>query len=627
LVAVKEPVSEQNDKPALDEQTLQRLLEAAFVLQEHNRERQQVGLNLERQSDQLRERELAEPQQPDSSAREVPSAERAPISPRISAVTPAVTPGVTPAVTPKDEYTLTLARIVETRRQIQVRHLEFESAMALVAERATEITRSGGAAIGLLDGEKIRYCGTHGTLALPLNSEVAVEKALCSAPLRTGQVIRCADVNTEFLLDPEECQRRGIASLIAVPIYHDGAVAGALELYFARAQAFTEQDVHTSQLMAGLATEALARDEELTWTKSLASERAAMMEALEKLKPTLAALMGSATSRPAIPGEKFVCRKCGHELVGSEQFCGKCGAPRAGDYEPPSMQSKLASLWNLQQAKNEGKEGTPSNGSLPHAGAFSDSGKTEIEEPLPDEHQLLEMLAAANVKPDDEVADADPFTLQASALDEFKFEAEGEAEKKAEKTQETKVEVKPASDLPVKKKQAEAPAAQTALVKTALVKADGDWTSALKAREFLEQLAASRSRGAFANFWNARRGDVYLAVAVLLVAVVIRWGIWSNHSVGATGTPTTNSAAHHRPAPDADLTLFDKFLISMGLADPPETPEYKGNPDTQVWVDLHTALYYCPGTDLYGKTDSGKYTSQRDAQLDQFEPAYRKACD
>jgi hypothetical protein len=69
------------------------------------------------------------------------------------------------------------------------------------------------------------------------------------------------------------------------------------------------------------------------------------------------------------------------------------------------------------------------------------------------------------------------------------------------------------------------------------------------------------------------------------------------------------------------------MLISLGLAEAPPAPENKGNPEAQVWVDLHTGLYYCAGTDLYGKTPKGKYTLQRDAQLDQFEPAYRKTCD
>ena len=68
-------------------------------------------------------------------------------------------------------------------------------------------------------------------------------------------------------------------------------------------------------------------------------------------------------------------------------------------------------------------------------------------------------------------------------------------------------------------------------------------------------------------------------------------------------------------------------MVKLGLAEAPEPPEYKGNPSTHVWVDTRTALYYCPGSDLYGKTPKGKFTSQRDAQLDQFEPGYRKACD
>jgi hypothetical protein len=68
-------------------------------------------------------------------------------------------------------------------------------------------------------------------------------------------------------------------------------------------------------------------------------------------------------------------------------------------------------------------------------------------------------------------------------------------------------------------------------------------------------------------------------------------------------------------------------LISLGIAEAPPTPEYAGNPQTKVWVDLSTALYYCQGSEFYGKTPKGKFTSQQDAQQDQFEPAGRKPCD
>jgi hypothetical protein len=97
--------------------------------------------------------------------------------------------------------------------------------------------------------------------------------------------------------------------------------------------------------------------------------------------------------------------------------------------------------------------------------------------------------------------------------------------------------------------------------------------------------------------------------------------------VTATGRTGTAAQIRAKQTSGADLSAFDKFLISLGVAEAPDAPEYKGNPEAQVWVDLHTALYYCPGSDLYGKTPKGKLTSQRDAQLDQFEPAFRKACD
>lgn len=154
-----------------------------------------------------------------------------------------------------------------------------------------------------------------------------------------------------------------------------------------------------------------------------------------------------------------------------------------------------------------------------------------------------------------------------------------------------------------------------------------DWSSASSARDFLEQVAATQKKSGLARFWEARRGDIYLGVAVILVACVIRWGIWSNHPVSATSGPNAVPTKTHKVAPDADLSAFDRMMISLGLAEAPEAPEDKGNPKTRVWVDLKTALYYCPGTDLYGKTSKGKYSTQRDAQLDQYEPAYRKPCE
>jgi putative methionine-R-sulfoxide reductase with GAF domain len=266
------------------------------------------------------------------------------------------------------DYTLTLAEIVEAQRQIQMRRLELDKAMAVVAERVTRITGASGAGIAILEGGTVHYRAGAGTPALPVGSEAPLTTAVCAASLRTGQVIRSEDVNLEFLFDPAPCRQRGILSLVVVPVYREDEIIGALELYFDRVRGFAEQDIHTCQLMAGLVTEAIGRDAELALKKSMAAERSTMLAAIERLQPNLAAwaedhpagnqpandqlaaIADSSASAAAIA--KSPCWKCGSTLPDAEQFCGKCGAPRARDGGPSSMQSQLASAWQMQPGQD-----------------------------------------------------------------------------------------------------------------------------------------------------------------------------------------------------------------------------------------------------------------------------------
>ena len=51
-----------------------------------------------------------------------------------------------------------------------------------------------------------------------------------------------------------------------------------------------------------------------------------------------------------------------------------------------------------------------------------------------------------------------------------------------------------------------------------------------------------------------------------------------------------------------------------------------GNPNTTVWVDKANSIYHCPGSESYGKTKNGFYTTQSDAQRQGFRPAYGFVC-
>lgn len=545
-------MTDDKNRPGLDEQTFEKLLEAAYVLQEHNRKMRELEQSLESQSEQLREQERLHQERLQRIKPQAPERPRA-----------------------NGDYTLTLAEIVEAQHQIQMRHLDLDQAIAVVAERVARITGGSGAGVGVLEGATVRYRGAAGDPALPVGTEVPLQKAVCQANVRTGQVIRTPDINTEFLFDPDPCRQRGILSLVAVPIHYDGNIVGALELYFDRLNGFAEQDIHTCQLMAGLVTEAIGRDAELKIKNSMVAERSSMLAAIERLQPKLAAIAEdqlAAAGKSAETGKasaRASCWKCGNNLLLEEQFCGKCGAPRVGETDPSSLQSKVASAWHLQQRDKE-------------SGVAASSTPSAREMNL--EGEDLSLAASEKLVTES--------SSSSEAIDQENSEAHG----------------------------------------TALVKPQPQeivWSSA-KAEDSVVSPEEPPTSNALSRYWNSRRGDFYMAFAVLLVIVVVRWGVWSDNSAAANGRggALTGGASHSkRIAPDADLSMFDKLLISLGLAEAPEAPEYKGNPDVQVWVDLQTALYYCPGADLYGKTTKGKLSTQREAQLDQFEPAKMKACD
>jgi hypothetical protein len=106
-----------------------------------------------------------------------------------------------------------------------------------------------------------------------------------------------------------------------------------------------------------------------------------------------------------------------------------------------------------------------------------------------------------------------------------------------------------------------------------------------------------------------QRADLYLGVAVFVAAIALLWP--------AAATPQR-----------AALGPWERALVTLGIAEAPAPVVHvHGDPGIAVWVDPHSALYYCPGEEQYGKTADGRFSSQHDAQMDRFEPAARSACE
>jgi hypothetical protein len=497
---------------------------------------------------------------------------------------------------PRPDPAAALAQIVDTQEFLRSQASDLQVAANVIVERLQKITHATGVAVAVVRENRLEYCAATGDAVALTGSSLPMDSSL-SADGR---------LTTEFSREHAD------KPSMALPLHHDGHLAGLLEIRFADADSIQEPEMRSCQLMAGLMTEAIARAADKEWRQTLAAERAAMLEALERIKPQLERLAVEPAKSVAAPveeviesaenaeqaetqdrgvtipvsqssaksGRETVCPQCGYQFGEQELFCGRCGTARPSALPSGDLQSKWASLWHLQQAA-ENKQ---------HGEAENHSEETEVSLPALGEAGLSHELSL-ELSPE-----------LKKVIDQFP-------------DQPSEPEVAPESDsrLTIDSETAGDAALVPDVVQES-AKSPSPWGSATKAHEWLESLHPKSAGG----IWLAKhRADLYVGAAVVLLLIVLSgWGM----------RPAENHVQAKNP-PQPSLTLFEKLLVGLGLAETPPTPVYLGNPNAQVWVDLHTALYYCSGSDLYGKTQGGKFTTQRDAQMDQFEPAARKNCD
>lgn len=565
-------VSEDNNKPLFDEQTLGRLLEAAFVLQEHGVQLRKREAGAAPKADAVPVKEVG----PSQAAKDFQSAEPSP--PRSSLRAPSA----------GENYSSTLAEIVEAKHEIEVRKLNSQDALSLIANRLIGVSGARGVAIAQLKGNVVSYRIVAGIGAIAAGSEVPLQKALCASAVRSGEVFTCADVGPRLPNDVGECRRRGIRSLIVVPVGHDSEVGGALEIYYSDSRSFTEQDLNTGQLFAGMVGEVLAAEKSILDSAIASRDRAVRPEEIPGAVPNREQVSVFSRSQAASAASP-VCSNCGEKLVAEEQFCRECGAPRTKISQPTGLPNKAVPYWLQIRNKDAQVPAPEAPTKFGEDNPLANSSRVESQE-----HVTPEALRGAGF---------DTSTIREIEAVERTISTE------THETETGNPRDAQAESVSVEEEPRPAP----------------DWSSALSTRQFLEQISAGNRKSILVQFWNSRRGDVYLAIAIIVVILVIGFGLRSGRPVKATPPPASTAASHKAAQPD--LSAFDRMLISLGLAEAPPAPEEKGNPATQVWIDLRTGLYYCPGTDLYGKTPNGKYATQRDAELDQYQPAYRKTCE
>ncbi len=127
---------------------------------------------------------------------------------------------------------------------------DLEAALQLLAERAQYITGASGAAIALLEDSEMICRASTGPSAPELGAEVQIKSGLTGESVRTRQVLRCDDAETDSRVNRESCRALGIKSVMVVPLVREKEVIGVFELLADRANAFEERDVTALERLA-----------------------------------------------------------------------------------------------------------------------------------------------------------------------------------------------------------------------------------------------------------------------------------------------------------------------------------------------------------------------------------------
>jgi len=200
--------------------------------------------------------------------------------------------------------TQSLSALVELQQSIATGECDLDGAVHLISERARDVANATGIAIGLLKGDQLVCRAGSGSAVAYLGRHVMATLSVSAQNEASGEILRVENTQTDVRIEAAICRQFGAKALLILPIYHDRAVAGVLEVLFNEAHAFQDREVRTYRLMAGLVGEAMSHVAQLEQKKALAAKLSTIRYGIEQITPQIqkflndsGSALGAATNR------------------------------------------------------------------------------------------------------------------------------------------------------------------------------------------------------------------------------------------------------------------------------------------------------------------------------------------
>jgi hypothetical protein len=124
--------------------------------------------------------------------------------------------------------------------------------------------------------------------------------------VESSEILRVENAQTDRRIEAAICRQFGALSLLILPIYHGGTMAGVLDVLFDEAHAFQHREVLTYRLMAALVGEAMSYAARPEQKESLAADLSTMQQSIRLTGPQIEAALNERESAPSAAANRAI---------------------------------------------------------------------------------------------------------------------------------------------------------------------------------------------------------------------------------------------------------------------------------------------------------------------------------
>jgi len=144
----------------------------------------------------------------------------------------------------------TRAALLRVQQEIVAVDLSLQAAMSLIAEKTRVLVGATGSAIDLVEDDEFVRHAAAGVCIDSIGLHRPRDHSLSGLAVNTGEVLLCADTETDPRVDAAAMRLLGARSLMVAPLRDGDRFIGVFKLISDRARAFVQRDVSTLQILA-----------------------------------------------------------------------------------------------------------------------------------------------------------------------------------------------------------------------------------------------------------------------------------------------------------------------------------------------------------------------------------------